>query len=150
MSIKGCNAQVWTNCSTITMMLIIRDSETITATLSEFPHISWKLYRWWQKQIQFPQYSKQKPKTVYMVQNIYCNLIRSLVAHFVNRFPNITAIRSTVQCIGYCWAKFNSFVLLIQCSQATHPFPCSFYTLRNFFNKCHTTRNATLWTQGHW
>jgi hypothetical protein len=63
---------------------------------------------------------------------------------FINRFPNmVTAIRTTVQYTGYSWASFNSFVLLIQCSPPTHPFPSSVYTLQNFVNKCHKKEHNT-------
>ena len=48
---------------------------------------------------------------------------------FINRFPNmLTAIRTTVQYTGYSSANFNSFVLLIQCSPPTHPFPSTVFT----------------------
>ena len=49
----------------------------------------------------------------------------------------ITAIRTPVQCTGYTWASFNTFLLLIQSPTHTSFSKHSIYTIENFVNKCH-------------
>ena len=142
MPIKGCNVQVWIIANQLQCNYCDVHNMRFPNYNSSFFRVSpYKL-----KTLQVmtetdpvsPMFETKSQDSVHGPE--YLLLFNMITGNtfFINRFPNtITAIRITVQYTGYSWGNFNSYVLLIQCSPPTHPFPSSVYTIENFVNKCH-------------